>query len=47
MHFKDEANKTIVFDLDDTLVPEIEYLESAFREIARFVDSGRTNLLRR
>jgi putative hydrolase of the HAD superfamily len=26
--------KTIVFDLDDTLVPEIAYLKSAFREIA-------------
>ena len=39
-----KPTKTIVFDLDDTLVPEIEYLESAFREIARFVDSGRTNL---
>jgi putative hydrolase of the HAD superfamily len=30
--------KTIVFDLDDTIVSEIEYLESAFKEIARDLD---------
>lgn len=30
--------KTIVFDLDDTLIKEIEYLKSAFREIAVFLD---------
>lgn len=29
-----KMNKTIVFDLDDTLVPELDYLESAYREIA-------------
>lgn len=31
--------KTIVFDLDDTLVPEIEYLKSAFHEIAALADA--------
>ena len=31
--------KTIVFDLDDTIVKEIEYLKSAFQEIATFVRS--------
>src|SRR5688572_28911886 len=30
--------KTIVFDLDDTLVKEIEYLKSAFKEIATLAD---------
>ncbi|MFM2229273.1 MAG: hypothetical protein RL607_531 [Bacteroidota bacterium] len=29
--------KTIVFDLDDTLVPEMDYLESAYLEIAQKV----------
>jgi putative hydrolase of the HAD superfamily len=32
--------KTIVFDLDDTLVKEIDYLKSAFLEIACFLDSN-------
>ncbi len=32
-------NKTVVFDLDDTLVYEIDYLKSAFKEIAYFVDN--------
>lgn len=32
-------SKTIVFDLDDTLVKEIAYLQSAFKAIAFFVDS--------
>ncbi len=30
--------KTIVFDLDDTLVKEVDYLKSAFNEIANYVD---------
>jgi putative hydrolase of the HAD superfamily len=30
--------KTIVFDLDDTLIHEIEYLKSAFLEISEIVD---------
>jgi len=36
--------KTIVFDLDDTLVKEIEYLKSAFRTIASQVDAENTGL---
>ncbi len=36
---------TIVFDLDDTLVKEIDYLKSAFREIAAFADAERIELL--
>lgn len=30
--------KTIVFDLDDTLIKEIDYLESAFKDIACYLD---------
>jgi putative hydrolase of the HAD superfamily len=37
-------SKTIVFDLDDTLAPEIEYLKSAFREISQKVDDQNPNL---
>lgn len=36
--------KTIVFDLDDTLVKEIAYLKSAFREIAGVADSQKSTL---
>ena len=36
--------KTIVFDLDDTLIPEIDYLKSAFQEIASYVDPEDINL---
>lgn len=36
--------KTIVFDLDDTLVKEIDFLKSAFNEIAIFVDSQNKDL---
>ena len=36
--------KTIVFDLDDTLIKEIDYLKSAFHEIANFVDCNDINL---
>ncbi len=35
---------TIVFDLDDTLVKEIDFLKSAFQEIARFVDAKNLDL---
>ena len=38
------SKKTIVFDLDDTLVYEIDFLKSAFQEIATFVDSKDENL---
>lgn len=39
-------NKVVVFDLDDTLYKEIDYLISAFREIGEFLDRkfGKTNL---
>jgi putative hydrolase of the HAD superfamily len=30
--------KTIVFDLDDTIISEIDFLKSAFCEIAKYVD---------
>lgn len=36
--------KTIVFDLDDTLIHEMEYLESAFLEIAITVDINNEKL---
>ena len=36
--------KTIVFDLDDTLIKEIDYIKSAFKEIAIFVDFKDDNL---
>ena len=35
---------TIVFDLDDTIIKEIDFLKSAFQEIANFVDSNNSNL---
>jgi putative hydrolase of the HAD superfamily len=38
------VSKTVVFDLDDTLAPEIEYLKSAFREIAHKVDCQNAKL---
>jgi putative hydrolase of the HAD superfamily len=37
-------SKTVVFDLDDTLALENEYLTSAFREIAQKVDNQNPNL---
>lgn len=37
--------KYIIFDLDDTLMYEIDYLESAYREIARVIDENNTNEL--
>ncbi len=36
--------KTIVFDLDDTLVKEVEYLKSAFRQIAKHCDASNETL---
>lgn len=38
------VRKTIVFDLDDTLIPEIDYLKSAFQEIADSIDTSNKNL---
>ena len=39
-------SKTIVFDLDDTLVHEIDYLKSAFIEIAQKVDVNNKGLFK-
>lgn len=36
--------KVVVFDLDDTLIKELHYLESAYKEIAFKVDLRRTEL---
>ena len=36
--------KTIVFDLDDTIIKEIDYLKSAFQEIAHDLDSNNKTL---
>lgn len=36
--------KTIVFDLDDTLIKELDYLKSAFFEIANHLDANASNL---
>jgi len=38
------SSKTVVFDLDDTLALEIDYLKSAFREIAHLADPQHPNL---
>ena len=39
MDIKVNSNSAIVFDLDDTLYNEIEYLKSAYKEIAMTVDA--------
>lgn len=41
-----QKHKFVIFDLDDTLYKEIDYLKSAFREIALFLEaqSGLNNL---
>jgi putative hydrolase of the HAD superfamily len=39
-----KTTKTIVFDLDDTLAPEIEFLESAFKEISSQIDVNNNKL---
>jgi len=38
------SSKTIVFDLDDTLALELDYLKSAYEEIAYLVDQANTRL---
>ncbi len=40
MDIKVDAKSVIVFDLDDTLYNEMQYLRSAFSEIAKNVDSA-------
>ena len=39
MDIKVDKHTVIVFDLDDTLYNEIEYLKSAYRHIASLIDS--------
>lgn len=34
-----KRNKVVVFDLDDTLYKEIDYLKSAYKEIARWLEA--------
>ena len=38
-------NKVLVFDLDDTLVPELSFLKSAFKEIAEFLEKKNSSSL--
>lgn len=40
-----KSKKVIVFDLDDTLVYEIDFLKSAYREISEFIDLYNSDLL--
>lgn len=35
-----KVRKVIVFDLDDTLIKELDYVYSAYREIANYLDPG-------
>ncbi|PTR01594.1 putative hydrolase of the HAD superfamily [Mucilaginibacter yixingensis] len=37
-------NKVVVFDLDDTLYNEVDYLKSAYYEIAQYVDANEFGL---
>ena len=37
--------KYVIFDLDDTLMYEIDYLKSAYQEIAEFLDKDKQTLL--
>jgi putative hydrolase of the HAD superfamily len=40
--------KSIIFDLDDTLYNEIDYLNSAYKEIALFIaEKSRINYCRK
>ena len=47
MDIKVNKDTVIVFDLDDTLYNEIEYLKSAYRSIAADIDKANRNLLYR
>ena len=33
-------DKVVFFDLDDTLYHEVDFLESAYREIASFIETN-------
>ena len=37
MTIRIDENPLVVFDLDDTLSPEINYLQSAYQEIAAYI----------
>ncbi|MGB3774256.1 MAG: HAD family hydrolase [Leeuwenhoekiella sp.] len=41
MTFNINAQTVIVFDLDDTLYKEINYLRSAYKEIAKYIDESK------
>lgn len=45
MDIKVDQNTVVVFDLDDTLYNELDYLRSAFRSIALFLDRNNWKLL--
>ena len=32
--------KLVIFDLDDTLIPEIDYVKSGFKEVAKYIESN-------
>jgi len=38
MTIKIAENPFVIFDLDDTIFPEIEYLRSAYKEIAKYIE---------
>ena len=40
MDIKVNKHTVVVFDLDDTLYNELDYLKSAYREIAKFLDAS-------
>lgn len=40
-----KLNKFIIFDLDDTLYQEIDYLKSAYLEIAKTIDCHKSHLI--
>ena len=45
MDIKVDHNTVIVFDLDDTLYNELDYLKSAYKAIALFLDPSDWKLL--
>ncbi len=45
MDIKVDAHTTIVFDLDDTLYKEIDFLRSAYKEIAQSIDQKNWHIL--
>lgn len=45
MDIKVDSNTVVVFDLDDTLYNELDYLKSAYKSIAQFLDPNEWKLL--